>query len=83
MQQIVRITSKNQITLPIKMTRLLDLNQGDRLIIKVKSGKITIEKAQQLLNNLAGSLTLPKKYKDKSLNLIIKEARREYFASQK
>jgi AbrB family looped-hinge helix DNA binding protein len=83
MQQIVSITSKNQITLPVKITRLLNINRGDRLVIKVESGRIIMEKAQQLLDDLAGSLYLPKKYRNKSLSYIVKEAKKEYFTSKK
>jgi AbrB family looped-hinge helix DNA binding protein len=83
MLQTVRITSKRQITIPVKIFNQLDLNKGDRLIVEVDSNRIIFQKAQQLLDELAGSLGIPQRYKNKSLDFIIREAKKEYFIAKK
>lgn len=83
MLQIVTITSKRQITIPAKIFNRLQLKEGDKLIAEVDSNKITLQKAQQLLDELVGSLRIPRRYKNKSLNFIIKEAKKEYFSTKK
>jgi AbrB family looped-hinge helix DNA binding protein len=83
MLQTVRITSKRQITIPARIFNLLGLNEGDKLIVEVDSNKIIMQKAQLLLDELAGSLKTPQRYKNKSLDFIIREAKKEYFASKK
>lgn len=83
MLRIVTITSKRQITIPAKIFDRLQLKEGDKLIAEVDSNKITLQKAQQVLDELAGSLRIPRRYKNKSLNFIIKEAKKEYFSTKK
>lgn len=83
MLQTVRITSKRQITIPVKIFNQLGLNQGDKLIVEVDSNKIIMQKAQRLLDELAGSLKVPARYRNKPIDFIIKETKKEYFASKK
>ncbi len=45
--------------------------------------KIVAQKAKQALNKVAGSVELPHKYINKSLESIITDARSEYFAKKK
>jgi len=42
-----------------------------------------MEKSQKLLDEIAGSLYLPKKYKDKTLDFIIRDSKQEYFSTKK
>lgn len=83
MQQIVSITSKNQVTIPSTIVKLLNISKGDKLLIKTDSQKIIIEKPLKLLNEIAGMVKIPTKYKNKSLSFIIKEAKKEYFSFKK
>lgn len=80
MLQTVRITSKRQITIPVKIFRQLNLNEGDNLLVEVNANMMVIKKAQSLLDELAGSVKIPKKYLNKSIDFIIKETKRKYFA---
>lgn len=79
----VRITSKRQITIPVKIFNYLNLNKGDNLIVDIKDNKIIMEKSENLLNKLAGSVKVPKKYKNKSIDFIIREAKKDYFNKKK
>ncbi len=83
MLQTVKISSKRQITIPVIIFNSLGLNEGDRLVVNIDEGKIIMEKSQKILDEIAGSLTLPKKYKNKPLDFIIRDSRREYFAVKK
>jgi AbrB family looped-hinge helix DNA binding protein len=83
MLQTVRITSKRQITIPVKIFKRLKLNKGDRLSIEIESNKMVMQKAQVILDNLAGSVKLPNKYKNKPIDYIIRESKKEYFRSKK
>ncbi len=79
MLQTVRISSKRQITIPAQIYRQLSLSQGDRLSISINNSNLIIKRSKQLLNELASSVTIPKRYKNKSIDFIIKEAKKEYF----
>lgn len=83
MLQTVRITSKRQITIPVLIFNQLGLSQGDELVVKIDQNRIIMEKAEQLLRDLAGSLKAPKKYQNKPIDFIIREAKKEYFAKRK
>jgi len=83
MLKTVRITSKRQITIPAAIFKRLNLNEGDRLIVNIDQGKIVMEKAKALLDELAGSLKPPAEYRNKSLDFIINDAKRKYFSTRK
>jgi len=85
MFQTVRITSKRQISIPVNVFNHLGLKTGDNLLINVDfdNERIIMEKQEKILNQLAGFLKLPKKYKNKSLEQIISDAKREYFGLKK
>jgi AbrB family looped-hinge helix DNA binding protein len=78
----VRISSKRQITIPSIIFKQLELQEGDSLQVEVDNKKIILSKAMILLNELAGSIKPPEKYKGKSIDTIIKEAKRDYFAKK-
>ncbi len=82
MLQTVTITSKRQISIPVKIFNKLGLVKGDKLIINLQQDKIVMQKAQSLLDEIAGTVKLPAKYKNKSLDEIIKLAKKEYFKSR-
>lgn len=82
MLQTVRISSKRQITIPAQIYRQLSLSQGDRLSISVDNSSLIMKKSKQLLNELAGSVIIPKRYKNKSIDFIIKEAKKVYFTQR-
>ena len=83
MLQTVKISSKRQITIPVDIFNLLSLEEGDRLVVNIDEGKIVMEKSQKILDELAGSLTLPKKYNNKPIDFIIRDSKQEYFAVKK
>lgn len=82
MLHTVKITSKRQITIPIKAYKQLHLDKDDQLTIRVVANSLVLQKAQSLLDSLAGSLKLPKKYRNKPLEEIIRQAKKDYFENR-
>lgn len=83
MLQTVSISSKRQITIPAKIFNHFGLSKGSKLVITIDSNRIILQKAQALLDEVAGSVLLPKRFKNKSLDSIINEAKTEYFYKKK
>lgn len=83
MLQTVSISSKRQITIPVRIFNLLNLSKGDRLIVEIEQDKLVLRKSKQLLNELSGSVKIPTRYKNKPIDFIIKEAKKDYFTSRK
>lgn len=82
MQQIATITSKMQLTVPIGIARKVGLKTGEKVSVDEKEGKIIITPMRALVEELAGSLSLPKRWQGKTMDEIIKEAKEEYFKSK-
>jgi len=79
MQQIATITSKRQLTIPVEIFRRLNLDEVRKVSIKEEGGVIKIEPLFKLVNELAGSVKVPKRFKNLSVTEIKKKAKREYF----
>lgn len=83
MLQTVSISSKRQITIPAKIYNHFGLSRGLKLIITIDSDKIILQKAQALLDEVAGTIKLPKRFKNKPLESVVNEAKTEYFYRKK
>ena len=81
--QIATITSKNQLTLPVDIVRKIGLKIGQKVIVSEEGGKVVITPAEDLVEELAGSLKMPKKWKGRSMEEIIEKSKREYFQESK
>lgn len=81
--QIATITSKNQLTLPVDIVRKIGLKVGQKVIVSEEGGKVVITPAEDLVEELAGSLKMPKKWKGRSMEEIIEKSKREYFQESK
>lgn len=79
MNQIATITSKKQLTIPAAIFREAGFNIGERVIVSEENGRVVITSAEKLVEELAGSVPVPKKWKGKDVDQIIDEARDEYF----
>lgn len=77
--QVATITSKNQLTLPVDVVRKIGLKIGQKVIVSEESGRVIITPAQNLVEELAGSLKLPRKWKNKSIVEITESSKAEYF----
>lgn len=82
MSQIATITSKKQLTLPSALFKKVGFKIGQKVIVTAENGSLTITPTEKLVEDLAGSLHMPKKWVGKDLDLIIEEAKNEYFKSK-
>lgn len=79
MTQMATITGKRQLTIPSRIYHDLNLQVGQKLVISSSGNSIIIKPALSLIENLAGSLSLPPKYKKTPLNQIILQSKQEHF----
>lgn len=82
MNKIATVTSKRQITIPVALYRRAGFSDRQRLVVTEDSGKIILSSANHLINELSGSLKMPKEWNDKNLDQIIESSKKEYFAKQ-
>jgi len=82
MQQYGTVTSKNQITIPAKIARKLNLKAGEKVSIAENKGEIVITPAVALVEKLAGSIKVPKHLKGRDIDELIEEAKEKYFAEK-
>ncbi len=82
MFQQATITSKMQVTLPIKLARKVGLKSGQKIQVKEENGRLILTPMRQLVEELAGSWSLPKKWKGKDIDEIIEEAKEEHFKNK-
>lgn len=74
------VTSKRQITIPAKLFRELGLKVGDVLnITKTDDDKLQLQNQIDLINNLAGSVQVPEKYKGLSIEELKQKTIQDYF----
>lgn len=79
MTQMATITSKKQLTLPAALFHKAGLKVGQKVIVSEENGRLILTPAEKLVEELAGSVPMPRKWKGKNLDKIIEEARDEYF----
>ncbi|EKD87522.1 MAG: hypothetical protein ACD_36C00039G0001 [uncultured bacterium] len=83
MQQIATITTKRQLTIPASMFEKIGLQSTRKVSVRAVGNQLIIEPATSLVESLAGSVQVPKKYRGKSADAMIKMAKREYFRKKK
>lgn len=79
MNYTATITSKMQVTVPQAVAKKLRLKAGQKVVFSANNGQATITPVNTLIEQLAGSLKTPKKWKGKSIDEIIELAKAEYF----
>jgi len=83
MNQMATITSKKQLTIPAAIFRQAGLEIGQRVIVSEENGSLKITPAELLVEQLAGSVPIPKKWQGKSIKWIKEHAIAEYFSHYK
>lgn len=79
MTYMATITSKKQLTLPAALFRKAGFKEGRKVVISEENGSLKITPAEKIVEELAGSISIPKKWQGKDLDQIIDEARDEHF----
>lgn len=75
------ITSKRQITIPAVVFREAKLLEKQKLFVKNIGSRVVLTPVTQAIDELAGSLKTPARWKNKDLDQIISEAKNEYLKS--
>lgn len=83
MNQVATITSKKQLTIPAAIFNKTGLKIGQKVLVSEDNGRLLITPTEKLVEELAGILTMPKKWKDKTLNQITEDSKKEYFRNHK
>ena len=83
MNQVATITSKKQLTIPVAIFNKIGLKIGQKVLVSEDNGHLLITPAEKLVEELAGILTMPKKWKDKTIDQIIEDSKKEYFRNHK
>lgn len=81
--QTATITSKLQFTIPILIARKVGVRSGEKVQVSEENGKITVTPMKKMIMELAGSLSLPKRWNGKDINSIIRESKYKYFKNKK
>lgn len=81
--QLATITSKRQLTIPASIFRKAGLKQGQKVLISLHDNEIQIKPAVDLVEELAGSIKTPKRFRNLTPDQIISKAKKEYFARTK
>lgn len=82
MNQIATITSKMQFTIPILIARKVGVRSGEKVDVVEKQGQIIITPLRKLVEDLAGSIKIPKELKGKNIDEAIREAKSNYFRTK-
>lgn len=82
MWQFATITSKKQLTLPAKIVKKYNFRVGQRVAFGEERGRLFLVPAEEVVEELAGSLKIPEKWKGKSLDQIVDISRQEYFQAK-
>lgn len=79
MAKIATITGKRQITIPASIFREANLREGQQVLVSQEKGKLYLEPLVDLVEELAGSVKVPPRFKGMSLAQIIRKAKKEHF----
>ncbi len=77
MSGLATITSKRQLTIPVKLFDQLGLSTGDKMIIDSSGGELRLRKATKMVSELAGSVSVKKKVRN--IDQVIAQAKRIRF----
>ena len=80
--QLATITSKKQLTLPAKVFKKAGLHIGQKVIVTEEAGRLLITPAESLIEELAGSVKIPKIWQGRDIDEIIEEAKKEHFQNK-
>jgi bifunctional DNA-binding transcriptional regulator/antitoxin component of YhaV-PrlF toxin-antitoxin module len=78
MNYIATITSKRQLTIPAQVFTKMKLLEGEKVHITIDKNQIKISRFGNLLDNLAGRVAIPKRYKGFTSDEMVKKAKNEH-----
>lgn len=82
MPQTATITSKLQFTIPMLIARKIGVKSGEKVDVAENKGQIIITPLRKLVEDLAGSIKIPKELKGKNMDDVIRQAKKNYFRTK-
>lgn len=82
MNQSATITSKMQLTIPMHIARKVGVKSGEKVDVVENEGQIIITPLKKLVENIGGSIKIPKKLQGKDIGEAIQQAKVNYFRSK-
>lgn len=82
MNRSATITSKMQFTIPIIIAKSVGIKSGQKVNVTVQEGQIIITPLKKLVENMAGSIKIPKQLQGQDIDKAIKQAKLNYFKSK-
>jgi AbrB family looped-hinge helix DNA binding protein len=79
MTYLATITDKRQVTIPADVYREMEMKKGQKVIMQVSDRIISMRPVEDLVEKLAGSVEVPAKYKNMSVDKIIAKAKQMHF----
>lgn len=83
MAQIASITSKRQLTIPASIYKKVRFSERQKVLVAEKEGQIIITPFVDLVEKLAGSLKVPRRWRGRNIDEIIEKSKSEYFTKSK
>ncbi|BCS93709.1 MAG: prevent host death protein, Phd antitoxin like [Metallosphaera javensis (ex Sakai et al. 2022)] len=71
----VKVTRNYQITIPQEIRTKLDINVGDKLILRIEGDRIVVEKKRGIIASL--NVSIGKRITDEDVNRAVREAGKE------
>ena len=78
MSQLATITSKKQLTLPAELFRKVGFKVGQKVVVMEENGSLKISSSERLVEELAGSVPMPKEWEGRDLDQIIDQSTANY-----
>jgi len=82
MNFLATVTSKRQLTIPVGISKKIGLSEGDKVLVREEKGQLIISPAYKLVNQIAGSVTIPEKLKGINPDQAITKAKEKYFKNK-
>jgi len=83
MSYLATLTSKRQFTIPSEVFKKADFKEGEKVIVEEENGTLRIKKASALVEELAGSVKVPRRFRGMDADEIIRIAKEEYFKNKR
>ena len=74
MSQLATITSKKQLTLPAELFRKVGFKVGQKVVVMEENGSLKICSSERLVEELAGSVPMPKEWEGRDLDQVIDQS---------
>lgn len=86
MNYVATITSKRQFTIPSDLFKMVNYRPQQKLLIQIinaDEGFISVKPMRQLVEDLAGSVKIPKKFRGMNIDKMIELAKLKHFSNFK